>query len=50
MFEILQKQILNPYVTLMKIHAPRVAAKAEPGQFIILRTDSEGERDRKSVV
>lgn len=44
MFEILQKQILNPYVTLMKIHAPRVAAKAEPGQFIILRTDSEGER------
>lgn len=44
MFEILEKQILNPYVTLMKIHAPRVAAKAEPGQFIILRTDNEGER------
>lgn len=44
MFEILEKKSLNPYVTLMKINAPRVAKKAEPGQFIILRTDSEGER------
>ena len=44
MFEILEKKNLNPFVTLMKIKAPRVAKKAEPGQFIILRTDSEGER------
>ncbi len=44
MFEILEKKSLNPYVTLMKINAPRVAKKAEPGQFIILRTDIEGER------
>ncbi|MBQ6213748.1 MAG: sulfide/dihydroorotate dehydrogenase-like FAD/NAD-binding protein, partial [Ruminococcus sp.] len=44
MFEILEKRSLNPTVTLMKINAPRVAKKAEPGQFIILRTDSEGER------
>lgn len=44
MFEILEKKSLNPTVTLMKIYAPRVAAKAEPGQFIILRTDSESER------
>lgn len=44
MFEILEKKSLNPTVTLMKIYAPRVAKKAEPGQFIILRTDSEGER------
>ena len=44
MFEILEKKSLNPTVTLMKINAPRVAKKAEPGQFIILRTDSEGER------
>lgn len=28
----------------MDIEAPLVAAKAEPGQFIILRTDDEGER------
>ncbi|MBO5343574.1 MAG: sulfide/dihydroorotate dehydrogenase-like FAD/NAD-binding protein [Ruminococcus sp.] len=44
MFEILEKKSLNPFVTMMKINAPRVAKKAEPGQFIILRTDSEGER------
>lgn len=44
MFEILEKKSLNPYVTLMKINAPRVTKKAEPGQFIILRTDIEGER------
>jgi ferredoxin--NADP+ reductase len=44
MFEILEKKSLNPTVTLMKINAPMVAKKAEPGQFIILRTDENGER------
>ena len=44
MYKILKKKELNPTVTLMEIEAPRVAKKAEPGQFIILRTDSEGER------
>ena len=44
MFEILEKRSLNPTVTLMTISAPRVAKKAEPGQFIILRTDEDGER------
>jgi len=44
MYTILKKEILNPTVTLMKVHAPLVAAKAEPGQFIILRVDDEGER------
>ena len=44
MFEILEKKSLNPTVTLMKINAPRVAKKAEPGQFIILRVDEDGER------
>ena len=44
MFEILEKKALNPTVTLMRINAPKVAKKAQPGQFIILRTDSEGER------
>lgn len=28
----------------MEIEAPAIAAKAEPGQFIILRTDADGER------
>ena len=44
MYEIVTKRVLNPYVTLMDIKAPFVARKAEPGQFIILRTDSDGER------
>ena len=44
MYRIAYKKVLNPYVTLMDIEAPFVARKAEAGQFIILRTDSEGER------
>lgn len=44
MFEILKKKELNPTVTLMEISAPLVAKKAQPGQFIILRVDEEGER------
>ncbi len=44
MFKIAFKKQLNPTVILMEIEAPFVARKAEPGQFIILRVDSEGER------
>lgn len=44
MFKILHKKELNPTVTLMVIDAPKVAKKAEPGQFIILRVDEVGER------
>ena len=44
MFEILVKKSLNPTVSLMEIYAPAVAKKAEPGQFIILRVDENGER------
>ena len=44
MFKIVKKEVLNPTVTLMEIEAPLVAKKAEPGQFIILRTDENGER------
>lgn len=44
MYQIVNKRVLNPTVTMMDIHAPFVAAKAEAGQFIILRVDGEGER------
>ena len=44
MYKIIKKRQLNPTVTMMDIYAPMVAAKAEPGQFIILRVDEEGER------
>ena len=44
MYKILKKKSLNPTVTYMEIEAPLVARKAEPGQFIILRVDEDGER------
>lgn len=44
MYRIACKKVLNPTVTQMEIEAPLVAAKAKPGQFIILRVDADGER------
>ena len=44
MYQIQKKKILNPTVVEMHVLAPRVAGKAKPGQFIILRVDEEGER------
>ncbi len=44
MYKVVRKEALNPTVTLMEVEAPLVAAKAEPGQFIILRVDKDGER------
>ena len=44
MYKILSKEELNSTVTKMVIEAPFVAKKAEPGQFIILRVDKDGER------
>lgn len=44
MYQITEKKILNPTVIKMNIKAPLVAKKAQAGQFIILRVDSEGER------
>ncbi|MEA1906525.1 MAG: sulfide/dihydroorotate dehydrogenase-like FAD/NAD-binding protein [Euryarchaeota archaeon] len=43
-FIILKKHELVPTVHLMEIAAPRVAKKAMPGQFVILRIDEHGER------
>jgi len=44
MYEIIEKKVLSDNVKLMKIKAPLVAKKAQPGQFIILRIDETGER------
>ncbi len=44
MYKIVKKEVLNPSVTLMDVYAPKVAKKAEPGQFIILRVNADGER------
>ena len=44
MYKIAHKRVLNPTVIEMQIEAPLVAKKAQPGQFIILRVDENGER------
>ncbi|MCR5438693.1 sulfide dehydrogenase (flavoprotein) subunit SudB [Selenomonas sp. WCT3] len=44
MFKILKKEELSPNVFSMDIDAPRVAKKAQAGQFIVLRVDEKGER------
>ena len=44
MYRITHKKTWNPTVIQLQVEAPLVAAKARPGQFIILRVDGEGER------
>lgn len=44
MFEILNKVMLTPNICKMEVSAPRLAAAAAPGQFLIVRTDEKGER------
>ncbi len=44
MYRIVSKEIINESITKMDIESPLVAKKAEPGQFIILRVDENGER------
>lgn len=44
MYEIVKKRDLNPSICLMEVSAPRLAASAKPGQFLIVRTDENGER------
>lgn len=44
MFKILEKKHLAPQVFQYLLHAPDIAKKALPGQFIIIRLDETGER------
>lgn len=44
MAKVLEQRALNSTVTLLKVHAPLIAKKAQAGQFIILRLDDKGER------
>jgi ferredoxin--NADP+ reductase len=43
-FDIVKKQVLAPSIKLFEVYAPEIAAKAQPGQFVILRIDERGER------
>lgn len=44
MYKILAKQELVPNIHLIKVLAPDVAKKAQPGQFVIITIDERGER------
>ena len=43
-YQIVSKKVLTPEISQISVYAPLVAAKAKPGQFIILRVSEEGER------
>lgn len=44
MFTIIEKRFLAPDIYFFKILAPRVAAAAKPGQFVIVQQGERGER------
>lgn len=44
MYEIITKEMLTPTICRMKVYAPRLAASALPGQFLIVRATESGER------
>ena len=44
MFEIIEKRELAENIYLTRVKAPRIAHSAQPGQFVIVRPDKQGER------
>jgi ferredoxin--NADP+ reductase len=44
MYRILAREDLTPNIHLFKVEAPLVAKKAQPGQFVVVRSDERGER------
>ena len=44
MFRIVERTALNPSVIRLNVEAPRIARKALPGQFVILRAGADSER------
>lgn len=44
MYRIVSKEMLTPTICRMKVEAPRLAASARPGQFLIVRPEEHGER------
>ena len=44
MYKIVRKKMLTPSICLMDVVAPRLAASARPGQFLIVRAREQGER------
>ncbi|MHB8124075.1 MAG: sulfide/dihydroorotate dehydrogenase-like FAD/NAD-binding protein [Desulfitobacteriaceae bacterium] len=44
MYFVVKKRVLAPEIVLLEVKAPAVAAKVEPGQFVIVRLDEFSER------
>ncbi|MGM0472046.1 MAG: FAD-binding oxidoreductase, partial [Bacillota bacterium] len=44
MFEIIKKESLAPNVELLRVAAPLIADKAQPGHFVVVRNNQQGER------
>jgi NAD(P)H-flavin reductase len=44
MAKILRRERLVPNIHLLEVHAPEVARKCKPGQFVIIMPDERGER------
>jgi len=44
MYKIVERQETTPNVKMFRVHAPAVAHKARPGQFVIIRVSDRGER------
>ncbi len=44
MAKILRRERLVPNIHLLEVHAPEVARKSRPGQFVIVMSDERGER------
>lgn len=49
MFKLLESYMIVPNVHFLKIEAPYVANSTQPGQFVILRVDEDGERIPLSI-
>lgn len=44
MYQVVKKRLLAAGIALLEVSAPAVAAKVEPGQFVIVRVDEQSER------
>jgi ferredoxin--NADP+ reductase len=44
MFQIVERRMIVPNVHVLTVEAPEVAEAAQPGNFVILRPDEQGER------
>jgi ferredoxin--NADP+ reductase len=44
LYRIIKKVRFSDSVNLVEVEAPPIARKARPGQFVMVRTDEQGER------